>query len=190
MNGIIWLWKHRHCWKQLKYLYNKRFELKRILSKVSIHPDSPGEVENILACLREFGRVPLTRQIPPRPWPSPPPSNRPNALAWLKEKAELLKTHAGWFVAYQDGERVALEPDCDRLVNAIGAKLGEGRRPVDFHEIVEKPVVHRGPSPRYMKGDGPFSNNEAFLRYASYWEAWLGDVSACMPQWSIDAGRD
>jgi hypothetical protein len=67
MNGLVWLWKHRHCWEQLRYLYSHRFELKSILSKVSIHPDAPEGVDKILDCLRDFDRVPLTRPIPPRP---------------------------------------------------------------------------------------------------------------------------
>lgn len=66
MQGIIWLWKHRHCWEQLKYLYEHRYSLKVILSKVSLHPDVPEKVESILECLREFDRVPLTGHIPPR----------------------------------------------------------------------------------------------------------------------------
>ena len=78
MNGIIWLWKHRHCWKQLKYLYEHRFELKLILGNISVHHDRPGEyqsdcnadperLEKILDCLRDFDRVPLIGPIPPRP---------------------------------------------------------------------------------------------------------------------------
>ncbi len=66
MNGIIWLWKHRHCWEQLRYLYSHRYELKRILARVQIHPDSPEGVDNILARLRDFDRIPLARPIPPR----------------------------------------------------------------------------------------------------------------------------
>jgi len=58
MNGIIWLWKHRYCWKQLKYLYENRYSLKLILEKVSLHPDAPEKIERILASLREFDRVP------------------------------------------------------------------------------------------------------------------------------------
>lgn len=137
MNGIIWLWKHRHCWEQLRYLYSHRFELKRILSKLSIHPDSPREVEKILARLRDFDRVPLTKPIPPRPervWPKPTPSNRPNALAWIKEKTELLKTHPGWFVAYQDGKRIALAPDYDSLLTAFDVVFDGNLGPVEFHE--------------------------------------------------------
>ncbi len=80
MQGIIWLWKHRHCWEQLRYLYSHRYELKRILAKVQIHPDSPEGVDNILARLREFDRIPLAmprktppsvsgKVQPPYPWP-------------------------------------------------------------------------------------------------------------------------
>ncbi len=63
MSGIIWLWKHRHCWEQLKYLYEHRYSLKLILSKVSLHPDAPEKVERILACLREFDRMPLAKPM-------------------------------------------------------------------------------------------------------------------------------
>jgi len=67
---------------------------------------------------------------------------------WNREKGELLKTHHGWFVAYQDGKRVALEPSLDQLVFALEEKLGMPRRPCEFHEITELPMVRRGPSPR------------------------------------------
>ena len=67
---------------------------------------------------------------------------------WNKEKERLLKTHRGWFVAYQNGKRVALEPSLDRLVAALDEKLGTPRKPCEFHEIVERPPVRRGPSPR------------------------------------------
>ena len=67
---------------------------------------------------------------------------------WNKEREELLKTHHGWFVAYQDGERVALEPSLDRFVAALEEKLGKPRKPCEFHAIVERPPVRRGPSPR------------------------------------------
>ena len=82
MQKFIWLWKHWHCWKQLKYLYEHRYSLKLILSKVALHPDSPEKVERILAHLREFDRVPLARPIPPRPLmrgmglPGPQPGER------------------------------------------------------------------------------------------------------------------
>lgn len=61
-------------------MYDKRFELKLILSKIFIDDDRPGEyqagdvaeqqrINSILACLREFDRIPLAR-----PWKvSPPP---------------------------------------------------------------------------------------------------------------------
>ena len=67
---------------------------------------------------------------------------------WSREKRELLKTHPGWFVAYQDRKRVALEPSLDRLVAALDEKLGTPREPCEFHEIVEQRPVRRGPSPR------------------------------------------
>ena len=72
-----------------------------------------------------------------------------NRDIWSREKEQLLKTHRGWFVAYQDGERVALEPSLDRLVAAMDEKLGSPRKPCEFHEIIEQPLVERGPSPRY-----------------------------------------
>ena len=71
-----------------------------------------------------------------------------NRDAWSREKGELLRTHSGWFVAYQDGKRVALESSLDRLVAAIDEKLGTPRRPCEFYEVVEQPAVERGPSPR------------------------------------------
>lgn len=99
MQGIIWLWKHRHCWEQLKYLYEQRGELKRILRSIHINTDSPGEFQAdvgkdpqttnaILEHLREFDRVPLVRAWgastsiggkvePPRPWPKRPNMPRP-----------------------------------------------------------------------------------------------------------------
>lgn len=67
---------------------------------------------------------------------------------WDIEKEQLLKTHPNWFVAYQDGKRVALEPSLDRLVVAMDEKLGSPRKPCEFHEIVEQVAVKRGPSPR------------------------------------------
>ena len=75
--------------------------------------------------------------------------------AWLAEKEELLRTHRGWFVAYRDGERVALEPSLERLIDAIDEKLGSPRRPCEFHEILEKPPVRRGPSPRLQPARHP-----------------------------------
>ena len=67
---------------------------------------------------------------------------------WIREKGELLKIHPGWFVAYQNGKRIAFEPSLNRLVAALDEKLGTPRRPCEFHEIVERPSVERGPSPR------------------------------------------
>ena len=68
--------------------------------------------------------------------------------AWNREKKELLRSHPGWFAAYQDGERVALQPSLDRLVLALDEELGTPRKPCEFHEIVERPAARRGPSPR------------------------------------------
>jgi len=67
---------------------------------------------------------------------------------WAREKPELLRTHRGWFVAYQDGKRVALEPLLDRLVAALEKRLGTPRKACELHEIVESPSPPRGPSPR------------------------------------------
>lgn len=71
MQGILWLWKHRHCWEQLKYLYEQRIELKRILRNIGLHDDRPSEyqaaindidvIPDILAKLREFDMIPLAR---------------------------------------------------------------------------------------------------------------------------------
>lgn len=86
---------------------------------------------------------------------------------WAEEKEQLLKTHSGWFVAYQDGKRVALEPDVDKLVAAVDKALGEHRRPVRIHEIIEQPVIHRGPSPRYAHmGEEPILR-QSLIEYAN-----------------------
>ncbi len=71
-----------------------------------------------------------------------------NRAKWSGEKEQLLKTHRDWFVAYQDGERVALEPSLDRLVAAMDEKLRSPRKPCEFHEITERVPAERGPSPR------------------------------------------
>jgi len=71
-----------------------------------------------------------------------------NEYVWNMEKDRLFKTHPGWFVAYQDGKRVALEPSLDQLVTALNEKLGAPRKPCEFHEIIEKSEFRRGPSPR------------------------------------------
>lgn len=70
--------------------------------------------------------------------------------AWAREKERLLKTNRGWFVAYQEGKRVALEPSLDALIAALDKDLGTPRKPCEFHEIIERPPVRRGPSPRLM----------------------------------------
>lgn len=69
MRNMIWLWKHRHCWEQLRYLYSHRFEIQRIAAKMSLSPDAYQETDNLLACLRNFNRVPLAR-----PWKVQPPA--------------------------------------------------------------------------------------------------------------------
>jgi len=71
-----------------------------------------------------------------------------NKDIWSKEKEVLLRTHHSWFVAYQEGKRIALEPSLDRLVATLNEKLGVPRKPCEFHEIIEKPAFRRGPSPR------------------------------------------
>jgi hypothetical protein len=69
MKGIIWLWKHRHCWEQLRYLYSHRFELKRMLGIMALSPDCGEEAKAMLGRLESFDRVPLARPIPPPPMP-------------------------------------------------------------------------------------------------------------------------
>lgn len=79
MRRYIWLWKHRHCWEQLKYLYEQRGELKRILRSIYINADAPSEfqadendpqiIDAILDTLREFDRIPMPNRIPARPQP-------------------------------------------------------------------------------------------------------------------------
>ena len=71
---------------------------------------------------------------------------------WASEKPELLQTHPGWFVAYQEGKRVALEPNLPRLVASLDARFGRPRRPCEYHEIVEQSLPRRGPSPRARRG--------------------------------------
>ena len=71
-----------------------------------------------------------------------------NRDVWSEEKDDLFKTHPGWFVAYQDGKRVAFEPSLDRLVAILNEKLGVPRKPCEFHEIIEQISFRRGPSPR------------------------------------------
>ena len=72
---------------------------------------------------------------------------------WERDKARLLRTHPGWFVAYHKGRRVALEPSAARLVGALARKLGVPRKPCEFHEVVERPAPRRGPSPRLKPAD-------------------------------------
>jgi len=63
MKRIIWLWKHRHSWEQLKYLYEIRCSLKVILRESYLE-----ESNDILEHIREFDQVPLAR-----PWKVTPP---------------------------------------------------------------------------------------------------------------------
>lgn len=64
MNGIIWLWKHRHCWEQLRYLYSHRYSI-----KLALGTSSNEDAADLLAHLRDFDRIPLTRPskvLPPQ----------------------------------------------------------------------------------------------------------------------------
>lgn len=76
-------------------------------------------------------------------------------MSWQDEKEELEKTYDGWFVAYQDGERIALEPDCDKLVFAMDAKSGSPRNSCEFYEIGVRTDTLL--SPRYSGGITEFS---------------------------------
>jgi hypothetical protein len=86
----------------------------------------------------------------PREEPGELDKNEGTKTKWSNEKEELLRTHRGWFVAYSNDERVALAPTLNHLVKALDEKLGSPRKPCEFHEIIEQPVFHRGPSPRLM----------------------------------------
>jgi hypothetical protein len=70
--------------------------------------------------------------------------------AWTHEKPELLKTNPGWYVAYQDGKRIALAQSLTMLMTEIKEKLGVSHKPCEFHEIVAKPVQQYRQSPRLM----------------------------------------
>jgi hypothetical protein len=69
---------------------------------------------------------------------------------WTYEKPELLKTHPSWYVAYQDGKRVALSPTLNELMAGINKKFGVPHKPCELHEIVDKPALHTRQSPRLM----------------------------------------
>jgi len=174
MKGIIWLWKHRH--RQMHTSVGGKIEPPYPWPKRNMPRPKAEMIHGTHVSKMVF---PITDEPNPfearhgKEWPGPPPSNRQNSLAWLQEKPALLKSHPGWFVAYQDGKRVALEPDCDKLVKALDDALGENRRPVEFHEIIEEPIVHRGPSPRY----------------AGYMVAGIDD-GIHKAHWSVDAGTD
>lgn len=86
MKGIIWLWKHRHCWEDMKLLWDHRTELKRIVLKLhleSIFPRWKDETKAELAeqgqeCwewLSGVGQLKLAR-----PWKIPPRPSRPQPL--------------------------------------------------------------------------------------------------------------
>jgi hypothetical protein len=79
-------------------------------------------------------------------------AKRAAGAPWAKEKPELLRTHPGWFVAYHEGRRVALEPSIEQLIGALDELLGRPRRPCEYHEIVARPAPRRGPSPRARRG--------------------------------------
>jgi len=87
--------------------------------------------------LREFKRNPWVIRVVSH-----------NKNIWSEERDKLLKTYPGWFVAYQEGKRVALEPSLDQLVVSLNEKLGVPRKPCEFHEIIERHAFRRGPSPR------------------------------------------
>jgi hypothetical protein len=78
-----------------------------------------------------------------RPRAGPVPGN-----GWAKEKPRLLRSHWGWFVAYQGARRVALEPTIERLLAALDDRLGTPRKPCQFHQVLDQPRTRRGPSPR------------------------------------------
>jgi len=79
------------------------------------------------------------------------PKARPAAgNGWAREKPCLLRSHRGWFVAYQGARRVALEPTVERLLDALDHHLGTPRKPCEFHQVVEQPLSRRGPSPRVI----------------------------------------
>lgn len=75
--------------------------------------------------------------------------------AWAKERAALVRSNPGWFVAYHEGERVALEPSLDRLIATLNAELGVPRKPCEIHEVTEHPRQWRGPGPRLMPRSRP-----------------------------------
>lgn len=72
--------------------------------------------------------------------------------AWAKEKAGLLRTHPGWFVAYREGRRVALEPSIEQLIGALDELFGRPRKPCEYYEVVGRLAPRRGPSPRAKRG--------------------------------------
>lgn len=77
-----------------------------------------------------------------------PEVNPRSPYPWREEKHDLLRSNPGWYVAYQAGKRVALEPTQESLVAALERKLGKPRKPCEFHRIVECAAPRRGPSPR------------------------------------------
>jgi hypothetical protein len=78
-----------------------------------------------------------------RPRAEPAPGN-----GWARERARLLRSHRGWFVAYQGTRRLALEPTLEQLLAALEERGGTPRRPCEFHHVLAQPLTRRGPSPR------------------------------------------
>ncbi len=78
-------------------------------------------------------------------WPRAAPAR---GNGWAREKPRLLRTHRGWFVAYQGTRRVALEPTVERLLAALDERLGSPRKPCEFHQVLSEHPTRRGPSPR------------------------------------------
>ncbi len=176
MKGIIWLWNHRRkrIYRRSELPGPKEGERNPYLTedgqlrrpfKVPPAPPLPCSdmrIEKAMVFPITDETNPFEERLDPmkeksmQSWSELLSSKRPNSLAWLKEKQELLSTHLGWLVAYQDGKRVALEPDCDKMLKAVDVELGEHRRQVEIHEVVDEPVVYSGPSPRHK----PMSNAE------------------------------
>lgn len=72
-------------------------------------------------------------------------------MGWQSEKDQLLDTHNGWFVAYLDGDQVALESSLELMLLSLRKQFGVPRRPCEFHEIGGE-ASRRRLSPRYLEG--------------------------------------
>jgi hypothetical protein len=79
---------------------------------------------------------------------TPPTTTAARRNGWASDKPRLLRSHKGWFVAYQGARRVALEPTIERLLAALDDRLGTPRKPCEFHQVLVQPPTRRGPSPR------------------------------------------